>query len=65
MVPKLKSGQIYLKLCTPVSLKVLNTNLTLYLKSKFSDVGAKIMISSDLLENVLINLIITMVKKIQ
>ena len=64
MVPKLKSGQIYLKLCTPVSLKVLNTNLTLYLKSKFSDVGAKIMISSDLLENVLINLIITMVKKI-
>ena len=65
MVPKLKSRQIYLKLCTPVSLKVLNTNLTLYLKSKFSDVGAKIMISSDLLENVLINLIITMVKKIQ
>ena len=65
MVPKLKSLQIYLKLCTPVSLKVLNTNLTLYLKSKFSDVGAKIMISSDLLENVLINLIITMVKKIQ
>ena len=64
MVPKLKSRQIYLKLCTPVSLKVLNTNLTLYLKSKFSDVGAKIMISSDLLENVLINLIITMVKKI-
>ena len=65
MVPKLKSRQIYLKLCTPVSLKVLNTNLTLYLKSKFSDIGAKIMISSDLLENVLINLIITMVKKIQ
>ena len=65
MVPKLKSRQIYLKLCTPVSLKVLNTNLTLYLKSKFSDVGAKIMILSDLLENVLINLIITMVKKIQ
>ena len=65
MVPKLKSRQIYLKLCTPVSLKVLNTNLTLYLKSKFSDVGAKIMISSDLLENVLINLIITMVKKVQ
>ena len=65
MVPKLKSRQIYLKLCTPVSLKVLNTNLTLYLKSKLSDVGAKIMISSDLLENVLINLIITMVKKVQ
>ena len=38
-----------------MNLKVLNTNLylkILYLKSKFRQVGAKIKISSDLLENV-------------
>ena len=51
MISKLKSRQIYLKLCTTASLKVLNTNLTLYLKSKFRKIGAKIKISPDLLEN--------------
>ena len=53
--PKPKSSQKYLKICTLVNLKVLNTNLylkILYLKFKFRQFGAKIKISSDLLENV-------------
>ena len=52
MGPELKSCQIYVKLCTPANLKVLNRNLTLYLKSKFRELSVKIKISSDLLKKV-------------
>ena len=55
MVPKSKSRWIYLIICTLTNWKVLNTNLhlnILYLKFIFRQFGAKIKISSDLLENV-------------
>ena len=52
-VPKLKSRQTYLKLCTMADLKMLILFLkTLCLNTNFNQIGAKIKISLDLLENV-------------
>ena len=57
MVPKLKSRQKCLKLCTLSNLTKVDTNLTLIFKDfifkiKVRQIGANIKISLDLLENV-------------
>ena len=49
-MPKLKSHQIYLKICTLVNIKVLNTNLTGF---SFSENLLSILTSSELIKRVL------------
>ena len=55
--PKIKSSYIYLKICTLVNLRVLNTKMTLLFKDSISKMnlnfgGTEIEISPELLENV-------------